>query len=177
LGAVAFAVLLPSLAGAWPVGLDSIAGARVVADAQGNVVAAFRGPRRGIVEHATVVRFGRSGRTRWRRHVDEPRHEVDVADLARAGGDDPVVAGSVEESQALVVRYAARNGKPRWRSLVAGTEALYNRANAVVVDAADDVVVADTLKNAPGLAQYGDFAVVKLGGASGAERWRFLLSR
>ena len=68
-----------------------------------------------------------------------------------------------------MVKLDGASGAERWRQGINGTANGNDGARAVAVDAVGDVVAAGFIMNSGGTL---DFAVVKLDGASGAERWR-----
>jgi hypothetical protein len=80
-----------------------------------------------------------------------------------ANGDAFVV-----DSDATVAKLAGADGVERWRSAVAAASA--GQSRPIVVDATGDVVVAASGGDDDGI---GTIVVVKLDGATGAERWRY----
>jgi hypothetical protein len=103
------------------------------------------------------------------------------------GSGEVVIAGTVEigwscdpyqlpcgpsSIEMVVAKLNGATGAVAWRKQIAGAVAGYARATAVAVDAAGDVIVGGSLPDPSG--EY-DLAVVKLGGDSGSEAWRYSL--
>lgn len=88
---------------------------------------------------------------------------------------DVIAAGAVRNKAAradfVVVKRARADGRELWRAVVNGTANGDDQANAVAVDPVGDVVAVGVIRNAN-----GGFAVVKLSGATGTERWRAMLN-
>ena len=93
---------------------------------------------------------------------------VDAAGDVIAAG---VVRNKVSRADFVVVKRARDDGRELWRAVVNGTANGDDQANAVAVDPVGDVVAAGVI-----LSDNGGFAVVKLAGATGTERWRTTLN-
>ncbi len=93
---------------------------------------------------------------------------VDAAGDAIAAG---VVRNKISRADFVVVKRARADGRELWRAVANGTANADDQANAVAVDQVGDVVAAGVIHGAG-----GSFAVVKLAGATGAERWRAVLN-
>jgi hypothetical protein len=101
--------------------------------------------------------------------------------LAFAPNGDVLAAGALENRDAWVdfsvVRLAPTTGAEQWRYETNGASTFFDAgddiARAVTTDAAGDVVAAGHIQR-PGTEE--DFAVVKLDGSTGAERWRAVVA-
>ena len=131
-----------------------------VLPADDDVIFAAGEPRSGPWT-TTLVRLAASdGRELWRRSFDAfPAFGLD----SDAAGDVVLVNGFTQESS-LIIKVAGSTGEDLWYAAGPGNAA------APVVDAAGDVLVAGSMFDGSGL-RHG---VVRLDGASGAERWRTL---
>lgn len=145
----------------------------VTADSAGNAIAV--GYRfNGISADFLAIKLdATTGAELWRREIDGSAGVEDVAlDAAVAGGGDVVVAGHINDGSAAftVMRLDGATGATVWRQDLSGTAAFgTDRATAVSIDPTGDVFATGALENN---STGGDFAVVKLAGASGAELWR-----
>jgi outer membrane protein assembly factor BamB len=176
----------PASVEAWQVRVpgSSLAGP-VAIDAAGNVLAAIGLPAPRLGTTAAVVKLARrNGAERWRRQLrgrgnDHSDHVYDVQ--VAAGGDAMAGATVVDNGHFsfLVARIAGRDGSVRWRRIVHGQQRRYSEeARALALDPSGDVIAVGKLEGGT-TAQYRateDFAVVKLAGETGEERWRFLLN-
>jgi len=93
---------------------------------------------------------------------------VDAAGDVIAAG---VVRNKASRADFVVVKRARADGRELWRAVVNGAANGDDQANAVAVDPVGDVVAAGVI-----LSANGGFAVVKLSGATGRERWRATLT-
>jgi len=178
-------VLLLAPAAAWQTRvLRSQIADRVAIDRAGNVFAAVVIPHRGRQRTIGVVKLDHTdGVERWRRRLHGAgRERSDVLyGLATDMTGDVIIAGSLLDdgyNDFFVARLSARNGSPLWRASVHGRQRRYfEEARAVAVDRTGDVIAAGMLEGGTSAEYHAtqDFAVVKLAGNSGAERWRFLL--
>ncbi len=92
---------------------------------------------------------------------------VDAAGDVIAAG---VVRNRASRADFVVVKRARADGRDLWRAVVNGTANGDDRANALAVDQAGDVVAAGVIQSAT-----AGFAVAKFAGATGVERWRAML--
>jgi hypothetical protein len=153
----------------------------VAVDGTGNVFAAGVLVNVGFSQSFTVIKFdGATGAELWRREITPASTfgsdrgwavEVD-------GAGNVVAAGSLAELDVgrgmAVIKFEGISGNELWRQVIYGSGGGYfDRANAVKVDRADDVVVGGYINNA---GTNDDFTVAKLDGASGAERWRQIIN-
>lgn len=150
-------------------------------DGRGDVVAAVVAGRGASF---AIVKLQRgSGRILWRhRLIGRGREHYDEASgLATDTAGDVVVGAQVEDAGKVnftVAKLSGTTGRERWRHVVHGAAPPYgDRAYAVAVDPAGDMVAAGRLTNVTVPGNYGDFAVVKLAGASGEELWRYVEQR
>lgn len=152
----------------------------VAVDAAGDVVACGRLANDASGDDFAVVKLGRAdGAEAWRSVLT--RSDAGLEDSCRAvaiaGGSDAVAAGEayLEPGQRrfVVRRLDGASGAERWTqatTVVAG--GWLDGARAVAVHATGDVVAAGRLYAGP-IPEH-DFAVVRLDGAAGGERWRAL---
>ena len=158
----------------------------IAIDARRDVFTAISlGARRHQIAAAVVKLSGVDGAELWRRRLRAggPERSDFIYDLEPAADGDVVAAGTLDDhghSTFFVARLAGRDGRVRWRRLIRGREQpnYAEGASAVAVDAFGDVIATGAIEGAT-TAQYHattDFAVVKLAGDSGEERWRFLLN-
>jgi len=108
------------------------------------------------------------GRARWRRDLDSPPESYGNAQaIAVSPRGDVVAAGLVSNPLTsfdfTVASFSAHAGRLRWQRELDGS---YDFAQAVRTDVHGDVIAAGTIDYR--------LAVVKLDGATGAERWRAL---
>jgi hypothetical protein len=154
----------------------------VAVDAAGNVVAAGHTEIAGIGGVFTVIKFnGASGAELWRQEIrgggDSSGAEahlvaVDSASNVVAAGNLNVGCGFWDygcTTHPTVIKLSGVNGAELWRKGFEGSASEPDWVNAVVVDAAGDVVAAGATNNLnTGL----DFTVIKFNGVNGAELWR-----
>jgi hypothetical protein len=147
----------------------------VAVDAVGDVVAAGGIATTDREGDFTVVKFdGASGSERWRQQLNgsSPHINSATAMVVDAAGD-VVAAGALTnaktESDFTVLKLNGANGAERWRQVLNGTANGFDRANAVAVDAAGDVVAAGMISDTGAT---GGFTVLKLRRHRGTERWR-----
>ncbi len=184
--AVALCLFLASGARGWPVGVGKQAPTSLAVDGKGNILGAIpvRVPKFSI--SYDIAKFDRiDGHVRWRHRLNGNGSEqsTEVGQLVLTGDGDPIVAGTILDTDGesfLVARLAAGNGEEHWRSRLRGSQPnpSFNSGRAAAMDANGDVVVAGTVQNGPAGGDhptYGDFAVVKLDGGTGSERWRLTL--
>src|SRR5512143_213196 len=148
----------------------------VAVDANGDVLAAGYALNPPNDYDATVVKLdGATGMELWRHNSDSGAGRPDYAyAVALDAAGDVVTAGlgvgPIGTEYFTVEKISGADGSGLWRYAVPGNDPSNpeGEAVAVAVDAAGDVVAAGAM-SAVGSAF--DFAVVKLDGASGAERW------
>jgi hypothetical protein len=150
----------------------------VAVDAAGDVVAAGYITNSGTLADFTVVKLdGASGAERWRQVINGSANDADSATAVTVDAAGNVVAaGAIRNSdtyQGMVVKLDGVSGAERWRQNITGTANSFAFKWVVAVDAAGDVVAAGTITNT---GTERDFTVVKLDGASGAERWRQVIN-
>jgi outer membrane protein assembly factor BamB len=185
IGVLAAAMLAAGNAHAWTTRIRGAAAADLLAlDETGNVVTTVPVAAGRYGSTTAIVKLAaRSGQEVWRRSLRVPgREHSDFAHVLRTmAGGDVVVAGGVEvdgQVEFTVLRLAGSNGRVRWRRAVHGADRPngYGEARAAAIDAAGDVVAAGFVESALALQYHGtsDFAVVKLAGDDGSERWRFV---
>jgi hypothetical protein len=172
---------------AWDVAIDGAGDAIAVGITDELVVRNFPNQPPQVVtgpRHLMVVKIqATDGTVVWQHVVDEVSEGVTVA---VDGQNDVIVGGAIATTpdtvipdDLLVMKLAGADGTEQWRRTIdggAGSSADY--ALDVAADAAGDVIVAGRVAISPndpiffgGLAE---FAVLKLGGADGAEQWRYL---
>ena len=153
----------------------------VAVDTVGDVVAAGFLWNVGTGEDFTVIKLdGVSGAERWRQVIDGPTHGQDVANsVAVDAAGDVVAAGWLTTPGAAadftVIKLDGVSGAERWRQVIDGPAHRNDIAQAVTVDAAGDVVAAGGITFVSTFA--ASFTVLKLDGASGAERWRQVITK
>lgn len=128
-----------------------------------------------VAGNAVVARLrGSDGAELWRfDDLTASAVTIDAAGDVVAGGTTVTPAPSTYIDFS-VVKLDGASGALLWRHEVNGTANYYDRANAVVTDAAGGVVAAGELQNVlPG--QLAPL-VIKLNGTDGAEEWRYELS-
>jgi uncharacterized delta-60 repeat protein len=151
----------------------------VTVDADENVVATGRTENTGTSTDFTVIKFdGASGAELWRQVINGTANFFDEARAVTVdAAGDVVAAGFTTNSSTLfdftVIKLDGTSGAELWRQIINGTDGLNDRASAVAVDAAGDVVAGGFTFNSDPLV---DFTVVKLDGASGAELWRQVIN-
>jgi hypothetical protein len=138
------------------------------------------------MRHLTVTLVGAwslvclmcSGAWAWQIDINGTANRAEQARAVAVDGAGDVVAAGLTANSAtevdwFVIKLAGATGTERWRAVVAGTAGGDDRAAAVAVDGAGDVVAAGSTFNADtGL----DFTVVKWSGGSGAEQWRAVIN-
>jgi hypothetical protein len=151
----------------------------VTVDSAGDVVAVGTIQTTDTGSDFTVVKLaGGSGAELWRTILNGPANSSDEAfAVAVDAAGDVLAAGltsnSATEVDGFVVKLAGASGTEQWRAVINGTAGGDDRAAAVAVDGAGDVVAAGATFNADtGL----DFTVVKWSGGSGAEQWRAVIN-
>ncbi|HSP95734.1 MAG TPA: PQQ-binding-like beta-propeller repeat protein [Candidatus Dormibacteraeota bacterium] len=148
----------------------------VTVDANGDVIAAGYALNVPNDDDATVVKLdGATGVELWRHNSDSGAGRADFAfALALDAAGNVVTAGGgqgpVGTEYFTVEKISATDGSGLWRYAVPGNDPSFPEAQAVAVavDAAGDVIAAGETSN---VGNTLDFAVVKLDGASGTERW------
>jgi outer membrane protein assembly factor BamB len=130
-----------------------------------------------ILERDTVLSLKSSARTasiRWR-HGAGKRTTFDRV-LAFPAGDVLAVANRRPRSHVdgvFVERLTSRQGKRSWQWVLDPQKARQEiTLTIVVIDAAGDVVVAPRIADGDAGRYDSEFAVIKLAGQSGEERWR-----
>lgn len=150
----------------------------VAVDSQGNAIAA------GYVSNSTtgvpnfgVLKFdGATGALQWRRELVGGGGIRQQANSVTVDAQDDVVAAGVIASASenfYVVKLDGVSGDLQWEVELDGSENSLDEAYAVAVDSQGDVVAAGSIQQAS--TSY-DFAVVKLDGTTGAQRWRKLIN-
>jgi cysteine-rich repeat protein len=160
-------VSLPSAASGWQTritgaGAGSGAALSVRADSMGDVVAAgFIDDGSSGADFAVVKLAGATGTELWRQVLIGPGTDDRAVDVAFDAAGNAVVTGTTSAlggDQFTVAKLASGDGHVLWRTEVTtGFQGL-----AVIVDRAGDVVAGGS----------GAVTVVKLDGATGAEKWR-----
>jgi hypothetical protein len=151
----------------------------VTVDAAGDVVAAGFITNSGTLADFTVLKLdGVSGAERWRQVINGSTNINDGAfAVAVDAAGDVVAAGSTVNSGTgsgfTVIKFDGASGAEQWRQVINGPANGFDRALAVTVDAAGDVVAAGVITNT---GTELDFTVIKFSGASGAERWRQVIN-
>jgi putative pyrroloquinoline-quinone binding quinoprotein len=115
----------------------------------------------------------------WQVSIDGTANGDDrVAAVAADPAGDVIAAGALQDRSSgtdfLVVKRAGTDGRELWRAVLNGTANGDDRANAVAVDRAGDVVAAGVIRSAG--PAFGDLAVVKLSGRTGVPVWRAQLN-
>src|SRR5262249_45356352 len=157
--------------------------AALVVDPAGDVLAAGTTVNTDSGPDFTVIKLrGSGGAVLWQQAIDGPGHgfdrawalAVDAAGNAVATG---YVASTAIPSDIAVVKFRGADGGVLWQRFLDGGAKTSDEGLAVALDATGDVVVAGfaVAFAAPPLF-YTDFAVIKLNGADGSERWRRLIS-
>lgn len=144
----------------------------VAVDAPGDVVITglSRGGN-GSIDWYTAKYNGTTDAVIWDERRDGPGGGDDEARaLALDAAGNAVVAGSVSNNgnvDFLTVKYSAADGAELWSQRQNGTGNGEDRATAVAVDAAGDVVITGSSDNGRNL----DLVVTKYSGADGSELW------
>jgi outer membrane protein assembly factor BamB len=157
-------------------------GQAITTDASGDVIV---GGRLAIAGAGTgdvaVLKFSAStGAEQWRTVIDGSVSGFDeVAAVAVDSFGDVIAVGNIENEDSdlfvvngqdfAVFKFAGSNGAESWRTVIDGSASLDDSAQAVRVDASDDVIAAGYLSNT---GASDDFAVVKLNGSTGAQIWK-----
>jgi len=142
--------------------------------ADGDAIVAGETARPGTGEDFTVLRLASlDGAERWNVSIDGAGAEDYANAVALDAAGDVVAAGQLIAVPGgyrfVVVKLAGSDGAERWRFVPNEPESSIDYGLGIAVDAAGDVVAAGRLDRI----DTGDgFAIVKLGGADGAERWR-----
>ncbi|HXJ33074.1 MAG TPA: PQQ-binding-like beta-propeller repeat protein [Candidatus Eisenbacteria bacterium] len=184
-GIVAVALLAAAPALAWERRVRDASSAWAAATTPtGDVFVAIPFPARRHEAKVGVAKLSAQGRERWRRSlaVRAPEHSDEIYGLVVTAEGDVVAGGAIDVASGLefaAVRLSGRTGRLQWRRIMQGTQRIgaYHEARGIALDPSGDVVLAGTLESATALQYHGtdDLAVVKLAGADGAERWRFVL--
>lgn len=115
----------------------------------------------------------------WVTNVDGVSSLNDQVHSVTTDANGDVIAVGVTQntgssSDFTVVKLSGPTGTVIWRKVVSGSATVPNgEGRAVTADAVGDVIVVGTINNTGSLQ---DFAVVKLSGATGAERWRHVIN-
>jgi len=155
-------------------GFDEEASA-VAVDGAGNVVAAGRINNTGTGFDFAVVKFdGSSSAVLWRQAINGQTNSTDSASAVAVDGAGNVVAAGLTDNTGTdwdftVVKFDGVSGAELWQRDINGTANGRDRASAVAVDGAGNVVAAGFTTNT-GTGR--DFTVIKFDGTSGAELWR-----
>jgi len=150
-------------------------GRAVAVDSAGDVVAAGETSNVGSGDDFTVVKLeGFTGAELWRQTANGTANTGDRALAVAADPDGNIVAvgftdNTGSSSDFTVMKLDGASGAELWRQAINGTLNRGELASAVAVDPAGHVVTAGEIQNA---GTFGDFAVVKFDGTSGAELWR-----
>jgi len=159
---------------------NSIDGAAAVTvDGKGNVVTAGFTFNIGTFAAFTVIKFdGMNGEELWRQEIDGAFSSPFQHDEARAVTADSVgnvvaagfITNTLNSNDFTVIKFDGVTGTEIWRQVISSTAAFsFNRANAVTVDGADNVVAAGVTWRS---GSSTDFTVIKFDGVTGAELWR-----
>jgi len=181
------ALATPSPARAWVVrlGTPRSSAGPVVADASGDVFAALHYKLPRYSAGVSILKLSRTnGGTLWKRVLIGPgsEHSDEIHRLLVAADGDVIAGGGIERNgdvDMFVTRLSGADGDVRWRRFITGApnRPRYDEVLDMALDPSGDVIVVGSLE-APTAPQYhttGDLAVVKLDGATGVERWRFVL--
>jgi hypothetical protein len=147
----------------------------VTVDAAGDVLVAGMTSNAGTGGDFTVVKFsGSSGAERWRAVIDGTGTSNDEARAVTVdAAGDAVAAGWTENRgsglDVTVAKVAGASGAEVWRMALDGAAHRDDQAFAVSVDGVGDVLTAGVTSQSD---TGGDFTVVKVAGANGAEVWR-----
>jgi outer membrane protein assembly factor BamB len=136
----------------------------------------------GANVHPIVLKLaGADGHQVWRTDLDDSTPNERLAQtFALTAGGDIVVAGALNgaaDKDFTVIRFAGDTGAETWRFTADGTSHHYDEAVTVAVDGAGDVFAVGGIGNVGGMVgccNSAPLTVVKLDGATGAERWRRL---
>jgi hypothetical protein len=114
----------------------------------------------------------------WQRDINGRGESKDIGKAVAVDAAGDVIAAGViatdEVDHFAVIKFAGETGTERWRRVLAGRTDRGGEANAVAVDARGDIVAAGYVRQEA--KSWGQFAVVKLSGASGAEVWRRIIT-
>jgi|GEM_PF-5026995 len=156
-------------------GADLLSGRNaMVVDTQGNTVVTGSTDAAGT-DDVFVRKIDAAGDTRWSVvHDSDVRGSDAGRAVALAANGDVVVAASSRNNSVtpattdlLVTRHAGSDGRPRWTRRYDGPSQGNDMPVAIVVDAADDIVIAGSTEHATNQA----FLVVKLDGDTGGTLW------
>ena len=151
----------------------------VALDPAGNVITAGFTSNAGSGADFTVVKSdGISGEVLWGQAVDGAANTTDEArSVAVDGAGNVVAAGFLSNTSTgqdfAVMKFDGLSGTERWRHVIDGNGSLNDRALAVTVDAAGDVIAAGHVFN---VISSDDFTVMKLDGVTGSELWRHVVN-
>ena len=148
----------------------------VAVDAGGNVIAGGFIVNSGTGRDFAVVKLdGASGAELWRTEIAGTGDFSDVvSSVAVDGAGNAIAGGRLSNSgtfdDIMVVKLDGASGAELWRAEIIGTANGADNVSSVAVDAGGDVIAGGFISNSG--TGFGDFAVVKLDGANGAELWR-----
>ena len=176
------ALLLPSMARAWPFRLDGTEhegdrGYAVAVDASGDVIVGGSVDDEEHSQDGVVVKLaGNTGAQLWRYNlrgdVKVLYDELKAITLDAAG--DVYLAGTatVSFTALSVARLDGATGAEKWRTDVdGGGYGSYDGGQAIALDPNGDVLAAGGIQEEDGFLD-ADFGVVKLSAADGSEMWR-----
>ena len=144
----------------------------IAVDAAGSVYAVGSVYNSGSYDDFAVIKFDPNGTELWRKEIDGTQSSSDLAnDVTFDAAGNVIAAGHIENSGTdrdfAVIKFDP-NGTELWRKEIDGTSSSSDRAEAVTVDAAGNVIAAGGITNS-GTSR--DLAVIKFD-PNGTELWR-----
>lgn len=155
---------------AGPAGLWETA-ARVKLDSLGQPVVVALSERADYGKSFVIAKYDLQGNSLWTRRIDTVRAWLDPS-IAIDDEDNVVIAGAISGSggyDALAAKFDPQ-GEPLWQSVWNGSTGKSDRAEAVTVDAAGDVIIAGFTNGSTGYLSAA-MATVKLSGVNGGVQW------
>lgn len=153
-------------------------GHAVAVDGDGNVLVAGFTTNSGTGGDFTVVKLSvDDGSEQWRQVINGNANSSDQAVAVTVDTEGNVVAAGFTTNTETgvdftVVKLDGVGGDELWRQVISGTANAADRALAVAVDTAGNVVAAGFIYNtSPFFFPFRDFTVAKFAGTSGEEIW------
>jgi hypothetical protein len=151
----------------------------VTVDPEGNVIASGFITNNNTGSDFTVIKLsGVTGTELWRQVINGTANGEDQALAVAVGGAGNVIAAGFTTnngtgSDFTAIKFHGTKGTELWRRVINGTGNGEDRALAITVGPAGNVIAAGYITN-PEIGS--DFTVVKFNGASGTELWRQMIN-
>jgi putative pyrroloquinoline-quinone binding quinoprotein/beta-propeller repeat-containing protein len=146
-------------------------GARVKVDSLGQPVVVALSQRADYSNSFVVAKYDLLGNPLWTQRIDTVQALFDPS-MAVDDDDNVVIAGSISSNGAMdafVAKFSPQ-GQQLWQSVWNGPANLFDRAEAVTVDTAGDVIIAG-YSNGSNLYIGAAMTTVKFSGATGSVQW------